>query len=88
MSNRINPAAYARDGLRDIGWCGPCGKKIHLSRKVAKMAARRSGAGENRPRAYECPHIDGHWHIGHIPDAVRHGEIDRDLYRQSRERAR
>lgn len=70
-----------------MGTCDPCGgKAIHLSRKVARQAARDTYGGSHRPRPYRCPHNPEHWHTGHVPDALRQGEIDRDRYRSTVER--
>lgn len=77
---RPNPATYLRSN-RNYGTCQPCGGKvIHLTRKAARRAARETPAG-GRCRAYPCPSNPEHWHIGHLPDAVRSGQIDRDRYR-------
>jgi len=89
VKSYITPSAYARDGMRDVGSCDPCGgKKIHLSRRVARRAARLTVSDDGRPRAYRCPHVDGHWHVGHLPEAVLHGRIDRDRYTQTLRGAR
>jgi hypothetical protein len=66
---------------RLIGQCGPCGKQIYADRKAARHMARKLAPRGSRPRAYECQHHEGWWHIGHLPDAVRDGQIDRDEYR-------
>jgi hypothetical protein len=63
----------------DVGRCTACGKLLFLTRKAARDVARRMPEA-NRPRAYRCPGISGHWHVGHLPDAVRHGEITRQHY--------
>jgi hypothetical protein len=82
-AQRLNPVSYARSG-QNIGYCGPCDKKIHLSRKAARRAGRKtfSEQGSGRPRAYPCPHVRGQWHVGHLPDGLRRGQFDRDDYRE------
>jgi hypothetical protein len=78
---RLNDEAYARRN-HSLGHCGPCDKVIHLTRKNARRAARKTPNGD-RPRAYPCPHVKGHWHVGHLPEDVRHGRIDRGRFRQT-----
>lgn len=47
-----------------------CGKVRFLSRKDAKIAAKRLFPGDHL-NAYEC---DGWWHFGHKPERVIRGE--------------
>lgn len=72
---------YTTDPAVCVGHCAPeRGKVIYLSRKTAKVAARKTppgGGGALRP--YPCPHAD-HWHVGHIPAAVRQGEITKEQW--------
>jgi hypothetical protein len=61
-------------------WCDTHNKMAHYNRKLAKQAARRfhdSGLQE-----YRCDAIDGYWHVGHAPRAVKQGK------RSNREHAR
>lgn len=53
-----------------IGLCEVCGKRTFASRRAAKKAARFWFPGEAL-RAYQCGE---HWHIGHTPAWVKHGE--------------
>jgi hypothetical protein len=57
--------------------CVGCGKYRFMSRAAAKKARRRMGnpGGMN---AYECPTDTGWWHLGHLPGAVRRGDVGRD----------
>jgi hypothetical protein len=79
---RPNPPDFITNG-NYIGYCAPCGKAIHLSRKTARQVARQLTSG-GRPRAYRCPETGEHWHVGHIPVAVRNGTIDRADWYESR----
>lgn len=74
-----SPAAFVTDPTIRVGMCTPCDKVIFLSRKVARYAAGRAVGGV-RPRAYRCPTNTALWHVGHIPEAVRRGVIDRDQW--------
>ncbi|MEV6633901.1 hypothetical protein AB0M54_24430 [Actinoplanes sp. NPDC051470] len=58
--------------------CEGCGKVSFVSRKDARRGARRAVDGE-RPRAYRCP-TSPYWHLGHLPEDVRRGVIDREEY--------
>lgn len=59
-------------------YCEPCDKLGHSKRKAAKAAARQSY--EPGMREYRCPAVEGRWHIGHTPDAVRAGLMTVDEY--------
>lgn len=74
-SGRSRPSFNADPTVR-IGDCRDCDKQIYLSRGVARINAKRYPA-DSRPRPYRCPHNDEHWHIGHVPAAVRNGDITR-----------
>lgn len=76
---RNNPAKHWRESP-PIGFCEPCGKKIYLNRKAARRAAKRLHT-EDPPRAYPCMVTDSWWHVGHLPEAVVVGRIDRGEYR-------
>ena len=59
------------------GSCGPCGKRAYPSRREARARAKQiPGTHMN---AYRCPHGAG-WHLGHLPDDVRHGDLPKDEY--------
>lgn len=51
----------------------PCGKRSYHTKKLAKAARKNHGRDL---RAYRCPEFDG-WHLGHLPDDIRHGDVDR-----------
>lgn len=75
MSGRHGHAVHQHAGVCD------CGKRIWPDRKTARKVARIIPAGGDRPRAYRCLDHPDRWHIGHLPEAVQRGEIDRDAYR-------
>jgi hypothetical protein len=53
-------------------------KQVYTSRKAARLAAKRQ-PGRGRMPAYLCPGGEG-WHLGHLPAAVRAGNVGRDIY--------
>ncbi|WP_431892708.1 hypothetical protein [Micromonospora haikouensis] len=55
-----------------IGYCDNHGKRLFSSRKQAKREIRRLPGGAGM-REYRCDLVEGHWHIGHLPPAVREG---------------
>jgi hypothetical protein len=56
--------------------CPDCGKVRYLTRRHAKQIARRISARRSgRLNAYRCGEF---WHIGHLPNAVRHRDLARD----------
>jgi hypothetical protein len=68
----IRPDEVKQGGDR----CPDCGKLRYLTRRHAKRIARRINARRGgRLNAYRCGDF---WHIGHLPTAVRHGDIARD----------
>jgi hypothetical protein len=53
--------------------CSKHKKQLYASRNVAKAAIR--SLRDPGMREYQCDHSDhGHWHIGHLPAAVRMGQ--------------
>lgn len=69
------------DGTRFVA-CEKHEKKAFASRKEAKAAIRAmcvTGMSE-----YRCDYVPGGWHIGHMPEALRRGEIGRSALRRSR----
>lgn len=83
-SSRTNPAKYVKDSPR-IGYCSPCDKSIFLTRKAARKACKILKGGEATPAPFRCPHNEAWWHAGHLPEAVRRGEIDRYRYRATKQ---
>lgn len=59
-----------------IGSCEPCGKYTYLSRKAARRNARRVHP-DDPMSAYPCPHNPQHWHVGHLPPAIKDGRRTR-----------
>ena len=53
--------------------CEDCGKLRYLSRKAARLAARRGHPGESMS-TYRC---GDYWHIGHTPYAIKRGFKER-----------
>jgi hypothetical protein len=60
------------------GTC-PSGKIVYYSRKQAREHSRRISNQTGKMRPYQCPECDN-WHIGHLPRAVRQGEVAADEY--------
>lgn len=51
--------------------CSQCGgKRTYSDRKTARRAARINHP-DDRLAAYECPHREGLWHIGHTNPWLR-----------------
>ncbi|MGH8575601.1 MAG: hypothetical protein ACREXJ_01520 [Gammaproteobacteria bacterium] len=46
----------------------PCGKVIYVSRKAARRARGRVPGSWGPLCAYQCPHTEGWWHLGHLLD--------------------
>ncbi len=57
-------------------WCGRCQHRGYLTRGDAKTVRKRH-RGEKGMAVFACPHLDGLFHIGHRPDALSSGKIDR-----------
>jgi hypothetical protein len=69
-----------RDGPERL-YCQPCGKWAWANRALAKRErGRLKGAGTMS--LYRCPHGLG-IHIGHVPQDVRNGTLDKDDYLDS-----
>lgn len=62
-----------------IGYCGACKKQAYRSRKDARIAGRRRFPSDH-VQAYQCPRINGAWHIGHLPVEVRNGQYTKDEF--------
>lgn len=72
MKKRMPP------GDRPIGkvWCRDCRKYGFHTRKDAKRMEKQYPEEHMRP--YRCL-VDGNlWHLGHLPDRVRQGDISAD----------
>ncbi|WKU07983.1 hypothetical protein [Micromonospora sp. HUAS LYJ1] len=55
-----------------VGYCDAHGKRLYSDRKKARqqIRAHRHHGGM---REYRCDLVAGHWHVGHLPPAVRTG---------------
>lgn len=78
-SGRNNPHKHQRDSP-PVGHCKACDKRIFLNRKSARRRAKDLYP-EDPPRAYRCLVNATWWHMGHLPEVVRTGVIDRGEYR-------
>ena len=61
-------------------WCDRCRHRGYHSRSDAKTVRKRH-PGEKGISVYPCPHAKGLFHLGHRPDALSSGAIDRNLLR-------
>lgn len=59
------------------GRCADCGKFTYASRRDAERGAIRARGPAHGLDAYRCP-VGVGWHLGHLPRAVKRGEIGRD----------
>lgn len=67
-----NSARYAGHAGGSVA-CPDCGKVRYPSRTAARQAARHA-AHLRGLNAYRCGEF---WHLGHLPDDVRHGKRTR-----------
>lgn len=65
-----NPAARWK-------WCETCKHRGYHGRSDAR-AVRKRHHGEKGLAVYSCPHTSGLFHVGHRPDRLSNGAIDRD----------
>ncbi len=61
-------------------WCATCTHRGYLTRGDARSVRKRH-RGEKGLAVFACPHVDGLFHVGHRPDALSSGKIDRGLLR-------
>lgn len=62
-----------------FGYCEPHGKRLYADRKSAKAVIRE--IGDKGMRAYRCNLVAAAFHIGHMPQVVRSGEMTmREVY--------
>ncbi len=61
-------------------WCTTCQHRGYHTRSDAKTVRKRH-PGEKGMAVYPCPHTPGLFHLGHRPDALSRGTIDRDRLR-------
>lgn len=67
---------------RSTTWttCATTGKRGYETRKLARTA-RRQARPTNEMNIYTC-HACGLYHVGHMPDEVRRGELDKDTWQE------
>jgi hypothetical protein len=56
------------------GLCPSCGKRRWLTKREARLVARRMTARVGRLHAYRCGEF---WHLGHLPAVVVAGRLSR-----------
>ncbi len=61
-------------------WCTTCRHRGYHARGDAKTVRKRH-RGEKGMAVFPCPHTPGLFHVGHRPEALSSGEIDRELLR-------
>ncbi|RZI53463.1 MAG: hypothetical protein EOP16_02730 [Pseudonocardia sp.] len=66
-------------------FCSLCHHRGYHSRADAR-AVRRRHPGEKGLAVFVCPHTTGLFHIGHRPDALTSGKIDRQRLRNQAHR--
>ncbi|MGK5737255.1 hypothetical protein [Micromonospora sp. URMC 103] len=57
-------------------YCRDCRKYGFYTRRDAKRMEKQYPEEQMRP--YRCPIDDNIWHLGHLPNAVRNGEMSAD----------
>lgn len=60
--------------------CEKCGHRGYHTRGDAKVVRKRHH-GVKGLAVFACPHTEGLFHVGHRPNALSSGEIDRGLLR-------
>lgn len=60
--------------------CEKCGHRGYRSRGDAKVVRKRHH-GAKGMAVFACPHTEGLFHVGHRPNALSSGQIDRNLLR-------
>ncbi|MCU1647120.1 MAG: hypothetical protein JWN03_7395 [Nocardia sp.] len=56
-------------------WCPNCEKRGYPSRKAARKVCGQVPG--RRMNAYPCTRVDGMFHVGHLPQVVRAGDVTR-----------
>jgi hypothetical protein len=57
-----------------VAWCLVHQKHLYTSRKRARGAARQYSVHRD---SYRCSEHPRYWHVGRLPEAVRHGYVTR-----------
>ena len=60
--------------------CEKCGHRGYHTRGDAKVVRKRHH-GAKGMAVFACPHTEGLFHVGHRPNALSSGQIDRNLLR-------
>lgn len=68
----------SRDGTLDRLYCPTCRKWAWANRSLAKKERKRLSGGGTMS-LYPCPEGRG-IHIGHVPQDLRNGTLDKDDY--------
>jgi len=69
-----------------FGWCSVCAHRSYDSRRDARRIRRYHGARHGLA-VFRCPFDDMRWHLGHRPEDLSHGVIDRTGLAESRRTA-
>lgn len=64
--------------FRALGHCEKHQKLTYIDRKTARRAAQAMPSEQYS--AYRCDALEGMWHIGRLPEAVRRNEVSRGDY--------
>ena len=60
-----------------VAWCYTHNKLLYTDRKRARNVARQHPQHKN---VYRCDANTELWHIGGLPDDVKHGHVTKDDY--------
>ena len=60
--------------------CAKCGHRVYHMRGDAKVVRKRHH-GTKGMAVFACPHTEGLFHVGHRPNTLSSGQIDRNLLR-------
>lgn len=66
-----------------VAFCDEHQKQMYSNRKRARRVA---ALHPEHKRSYRCDAHPGMWHIGGLPDAVRHGEMTKEEFYAEHER--
>lgn len=69
--------AGAYKSANAVSWCSTHQKLLYTDRKRARRVARLHPEHKN---AFRCDVHEGMWHIGGLPDLVRHGHMTKDQF--------
>lgn len=67
-----------------VAWCSKHRKLLYTDRKRARRVARQHAEHKN---PYRCDVNEGMWHIGGLPDEVRHGYMTKEEFYKRRDLA-